>query len=152
MTVTSGRYSNLCHAKMWALFRNQVSEVGSKFKGPRRNRAITNCIIYVFNVISHGYSTVGRADAVSKLSSIFSRQDGMELAAYLVTQNWKAHYWNPDVYHPRDGDGEHARSFTTMALAKETYYTVPLSGLIVGHNKQVKFRTEHRGLDLAIWF
>jgi hypothetical protein len=145
MTVSNGLYSDLCSTKMWELFRNQSGEVGSEFKGPRRNRAITNCIIYVFNVISFGYTRLGRRDIVNRLQSISPRQNGMELAAYLVTQNWKAHYWNPDVYHPRDGDGEHERSFTTMALARGTYYDVPLSGLIVGYNKQVKFTTEHRG-------
>ncbi len=145
MSITHGPYSNICFTKMWGQFKHHENEVGSEFKGPRRNRVITNCIIYVFNVISYGYVKIGRRDAVAHMKSIFHRQNGMELAAYLVTQNWKAHYWNPDVYHARDGDGEHERSFTTMALATGRYYDVPLSGLVVGYNKQIKVRTEHKG-------
>lgn len=136
--------TNLCHAKMWDLFRHHDNEIGSEFGGARRNRAITNCVIYVFNVLSFGYEKTNRPTVVAKLKQMFPRQDGMELSKYLVTQSWKAHYWNPDVYHPKDGLGEHTQSFTNMALAGQ-YYGVPLSGLIVGYNKQEKFTTTHEG-------
>jgi hypothetical protein len=65
----------------------------------------------------------------------------MELSQYLVTQGWKAHYWNPDVYNKRDGDLEHKISFVNV-LNTGNYYNVPLSGLIVGYNKQEKFKEE----------
>lgn len=140
-----GVFSDHCHDNMWELFRTPHDEVGSEFKGPRRNRAITNCVIYVFNVLNYGYTKIGRKDAVSALKAMFPRQDGMELAKYLTTQNWKAHYWNPDVYNPRErteqGKKEHTFSFVEAVRTKQ-YYGVPLNGLIVGYNKQVKTKKE----------
>lgn len=141
--VTNGAFSDHCYNNMWELFRTPHDEVGSEFKGQRRNRAITNCVIYVFNVLNYGYKQMGRSDVLTKLKEIFPRQDGMELARYLTTQQWKAHYWNPDVYQPRDNDQEHTFSFVQAVRTKE-YYKVPLSGLVVGYNKQVKFKEESR--------
>lgn len=144
--VTSGALTDHCYAKMWALYRNHDNEVGSEFKGQRRNRSLTNCVIYVFNVINYGYSKISRNDVLAQLKNMFPRQDGMELAKYLTTLKWKAHYWNPDVFSPRDGNSEHVVSFKTC-LSTEKYYGVSINGLIVGYNKQEKFKTEHRG-----WF
>jgi hypothetical protein len=142
--VTSGALTNFCYDKMWQLFRSHDNEVGSEFKGARKNRAITNCVIYVFNVLSYGLEKLGRKEVVKQLKVMFPRQDGMELSKYLVTLGWKAHYWNPDVFKPRDGLSEHIVSFQ-KALSSGQYYGVTLSGLIVGYNKQEKTRTEHRG-------
>ena len=145
--VTNGAFSDHCYNNMWELFRTPHDEVGSEFKGPRRNRAITNCVIYVFNVLNYGYKQMGRADVLAKLKEMFPRQNGMELAGYLTTQGWKAHYWNPDVYNPRESDPngasarEHKFSFVEGVRTKE-YYKVPLSGMIVGYNKQVKTKKE----------
>ncbi len=139
-TVTSGPFSTYCFDSMWDYYRTPEDEVGSEFRGPRRNRAITNCVIYVYNVLNNGYTKLGRASVVDQLKRMFPRQDGMELSRYLVAQSWKAHYWNPDVYKPRDGLGEHTVSFTT-AVATAKYYGVSLSGLIVGYNKQEKHKT-----------
>lgn len=144
--VTSGALSNFCYDKMWNLFRHHDNEVGSEFPGDKRRRAITNCVIYVFNVLIYGHTRISRPDIVSRLRAMFSRQDGMELSKYLVSQSWKAHYWNPDVFKPRDGLSEHIVSFQ-QALSSGQYYGVSLRGLIVGYNKQEKTRTEHRG-----WF
>jgi hypothetical protein len=146
MGAANGPFSDYCHTKMWVLFNNHTHEVGDRFEGPRRNRALTNCIIYFFNVVSYGYERLGRTSVVAALKSIFPRQNGMQLAKYLVTLGWKAHYWNPDVYNTYRGDNEHKISFTDMALYGH-YYDVPLSGLIVGYNKQEKTKIEHRG-----WF
>jgi hypothetical protein len=139
--VTSGALSTYCYDSMWDYYRTPEDEVGSEFQGPRRNRARTNCIVYVYNVLKYGHTKLGRADVVRQLNAISPRESGMELARYLVGQSWKAHYWNPDVYKPRDGDGEHTETFT-QALATYQYYDVRLSGMIVGYNKQQKFRTE----------
>lgn len=144
--ITSGNLSNFCYDRMWDLFLHHDHEVGSEFPGDRKARAITNCVIYVFNVLTYGYTKLGKNDVVKSLKSIYPRQDGMELAKYLVTQGWRAHYWNPDVYKPRDGESEHIVSFQT-AVRTAIYYGVSLSGLIVGYNKQEKFKIEHRG-----WF
>jgi hypothetical protein len=135
--VTSGIFSNYCYDSMLDYYRTPEDEVGSKFGGARRNRAITNCVIYVYNVLNVGYTKLGRSDVVRQLKAMFPRQDGMELSRYLVGQQWSAHYWNPDVYKPRDGLGEHTVSFTNAVDTAE-YYGVKLSGLIVGYNKQEK--------------
>jgi hypothetical protein len=144
--VKSGVLTDYCYSKMQALYLHHDHEVGSEFKGNRRKRAITNCIIYIFNILNHGYNKLGRNDVLESLKKMFPRQDGMELAKYLVRQGWKAHYWNPDVFKPRDGQSEHVVSFKT-AVDSGLYYGVTLSGLIVGYNKQDKFKIEHRG-----WF
>jgi len=142
--VSSGMLSDFCFTAMWNYYNDHDNEVGSEFRGDRRNRAQTNCIIYVYNVLNYGYAKLARNDVVANLKAMFLRQDGMELSKYLVGQGWKAHYWNPDVYKPRDAHSEHIVSFK-QALATRQYYGVSLSGLIVGYNKQEKFRTEHRG-------
>jgi len=145
--VTSGRLSGFCFECMWQYFNHHEGEVGSQFTGPARNRMKTNCVIYVYNVLSYGYALLGRSEVVANLKAMFPRQDGMELSRYLVGQGWKAHYWNPDVYKPRDGLNEHPFSFK-LALDTGRYYDVSLSGLIVGYNKQEKEKTVgHRG-----WF
>jgi hypothetical protein len=142
--VTSGKFSDYCFNAMWDYYNHHENEVGSEFRGDRRNRVQTNCVIYVYNVVSYGYAQLHRSDVVASLKAMFPRQDGMELSKYLVGQLWKAHYWNPDVYKPRDTQPEHIVSFK-QALATRRYYGVDLSGLIVGYNKQDKFRTEHHG-------
>jgi hypothetical protein len=68
-------------------------------------------------------------------------QNGTELSRYLATQGWKAHYWNPDVWEPRDRDNEHVVSFK-KARDKEVYEDIHLSGMIVGYNKQKKVKIE----------
>jgi hypothetical protein len=142
--VTSGALSAFCSENMWKLFNYHDHEVGSEYRGDRRNKSTTNCVIYVYNVLNHGYSKLARADVVRSLKAMFPRQDGMELSKYLVSQGWKAHYWNPDVFKPRDNLSEHIVSFQ-KALNTSQYYGVPLSGLVVGYNKQEKSRTEHQG-------
>jgi len=144
--ITSGALSDIGVKCMWDYFYHHDGEVGSEFRGDRKHRAVTNCVIYVYNVLSYIYSQLVRNDVVADLKTMFPRQDGMQLAKYLVGQGWKAHYWNPDVYKPRDGDPEHKMSFLG-AVNKGEYYDVGLSGLIVGYNKQEKFKTEHHG-----WF
>jgi hypothetical protein len=139
--ITNGILSDYCYNKMWDLFRTPEDEVGSEFKGLRKNRAITNCVIYVFNVLSYGHSKVGKTNVVAKLKELFPRQDGMQLAKYLTTQAWKSHYWNPDVWQPKDGQSEHIVSYKQV-LETSKYYGVPVDGLIVGYNKQVKTKKE----------
>jgi hypothetical protein len=135
------RFSTFCFNSMWDYYRTPEDEVGSKFQGPRRNRARTNCIIYVYNVLKYGHTKLGRTHVVRQLNAMAPREDGMELARYLVGQSWKAHYWNPDVFKPKDNNSEHIVTFKN-AINTAQYYGVSLSGLIVGYNKQQKFRAE----------
>jgi len=144
-TVTSGALSDYCVNAMWDYYNNHDGEVGSEYKGDRRNLAITNCVIYVYHVLQYGYAQMANNDVLARLKTLAPHQNGMELANYLVSIGWKAHYWNPDVYKPRDGDPEHRESFRKAANTGK-YYGVPLSGLIVGYNKQEKSKTEYRGV------
>lgn len=137
--VTNGIFSDYCYSQMWELFKTPEDEVGSEFSGDKRGRSITNCIIYVSNVLIYGHEKIGRADRKADIEQIGKKeQDGIKLAKFLVGQiGWKAHYWNPDVEHPRDGGDEHPFSYK-KALRTQTYYGIPLSGLIVDYNKQNK--------------
>ena len=136
--VTNGVFSNYCFDKMTDLFANHNNEAGSDFTGDKRGKAITNCVIYVMRVLMYGHEKIGLAEVVNKLKEMFPRQDGMELSKYLTTSlGWKAHYWNPDVWNPRDKLSEHIVSYKQVLNTKK-YYGVPVSGLIVGYNKQDK--------------
>lgn len=137
--VTNGIFSDYCYDKMWDLFKTPEDEVGSEFPGNKAGRSITNCIIYVTNVLMYGHEKIGRSDRNARINQIGKvEQDGTKLAKFLVDEiGWKAHYWNPDVEHPRDKKDEHPFSYK-KALKTKSYYELPLSGLIVDYNKQDK--------------
>ncbi len=134
--VTNGIFSNYCYEKLWDLFKTPEDEVGSEFPGNKAGRSITNCIIYVSNVLIYAHDKINRPDISKKVNQLGKvEQDGTKLAKYLVNElNWKAHYWNPDVKNPRDGKPEHPVSYKKVLSAK-TYYDIPISGLIVNYNK-----------------
>lgn len=122
--------------KLIELFFNHDHEVGSRFGGDKRGRSDTNCIIYVRNVLEYAYKKIGRRDVADRIHSM--PKDGMPLATYLTTSlGWSAHYWNPDVRHPRDGAAEHPQSYKN-AIANRTYSGVTVSGFIVNYNLQDK--------------
>lgn len=137
--VTNGVFSDYCYDMMWDLFKTPEDEVGSEFPGNKSGRSITNCIIYVSNVLIYAHAKIGRGDiglSIEKLGK--KEQDGTKLAKYLIGQiGWKAHYWNPDVKNPRDGKDEHSFSYKE-ALRLKSYYKLPLSGVIVDYNLQNK--------------
>ena len=136
--VTNGIFSDYCYDKMWDLFKNHDNEIGSNYKGNKTGHSITNCVIYVMKVLMYGNEKIGYSDTVDKIKKMYDRQDGIELAKFLTTSiGWNAHYWNPDVWHPRDRLGEHTYSYQKV-LRTKSYYGIPISGLIVGYNKQDK--------------
>jgi len=141
--VTNGIFSDYCHFQMKELFKTPEDEVGSKFTGNKRGRSITNCIIYVSNVLMYAHEKIGRPDRVETIRKIGKvGQDGSKLAKYLVEEiGWKSHYWNADVNNEREGDSEHLVSYKQV-LNKKHYLpntiNLPVSGLIVDYNKQNK--------------
>src|SRR5580765_434474 len=96
----------------------------------------TDCIIYVRNVLEYAYEKIGRKDISDRIHAM-PKDGGVALASYLVSLGWRAHYWNPDVRHPRDGDSEHPDSYK-KAVAKRMYYGITVSGFIVNYNLQDK--------------
>ena len=136
--VTNGIFSDYCYNKMWDLFKNHKNEVGSDFPGDKRSKSITNCVIYVMKVLIYGHEQLGIPQTIKDIKEMYPRQDGIELAKYLVNKiGWNAHYWNPDVWNPRDKDSEHIVSYKNV-LRTKLYYGIPIGGLIVGYNKQDK--------------
>jgi hypothetical protein len=132
--VTNGIFSDHCYNQMWELFKTPEDEVGSKFTGDRRGRSLTDCIRYCKNVLSYGHNQINRGYAAERIMKIPVPM-GKKLALFLVNE---AHYWNPDVRNERKGDPEHSSSYKNMVLAKNSYYDIPISGVIIDYNKEVK--------------
>ena len=122
--------------KLIELFTHHDNEVGRLFPGDKRGRSDTDCIIYVRNVLEYAYEKIGRKDISDRIHAM-PKDGGVALASYLVSLGWRAHYWNPDVRHPRDGDSEHPDSYK-KAVAKRMYYGITVSGFIVNYNLQDK--------------
>ena len=141
--VTNGIFSDYCYNQMWNLFKNHDNEVGKYFKGDKAGRSLTDCIIYVSNVLIYGHEKIGRSDRNDEIRRLgLKLEDGSKLANYLVrTVGWNAHYWNPDVREPRDRQSEHPASYKDV-LKEKVYLpnssNLPVSGLIVDYNKTTK--------------
>lgn len=137
--VSNGIFSDYCYNQMWELFKTPEDEVGREVPIERwGGRSPTDCITYVKKVLVYGHDKIGRANVSEKIIKT-PLPMGKMLALFLVNEmGWKAHYWNPDVKNKRKGDSEHASSYKDMALAKNSYYDIPISGLIVDYNKQEK--------------
>ena len=144
--VSNGIFSDHCYNQMWNLFKNHDNEVGRYFKGNKAGRSLTDCIIYVSNVLIYGHEKIGRSDRNSEIKKLgINLEDGSKLANYLVrTVGWNAHYWNSDVREPRDKQSEHPVSYKQV-LGKKHYIpertNLPISGLIVDYNKTTKKNT-----------
>jgi hypothetical protein len=108
---------------------------------------MTGCSIFLWNVLMYGYRKIGEDAIANKLNSIVRNGLGPEdaktkkrtgLVQFLIDHGWLAHYWNPDVYTPRDVDPEHPVSFQKVLDEHEYYKITDLSGVIVGYNKTTK--------------
>lgn len=141
--VTNGIFSDYCYDKMWELFKTPEDEVGSEFLGNKGNSSITNCVIYVSNVLIYGHEKIGRMDRNERIEQLGRKeQNGSKLAKYLVEEiGWTAYYWNADVRNGRNGESEHSFSYQEV-LNKKRYLpdstNLPISGLVVDYNKQNK--------------
>jgi hypothetical protein len=152
----TGTLSDHCLVAMNHYYDNMTMQYGSEsdVTKDRTGLEMTNCIIFVLNVLKYGYYMIGKDKIVDGLrreevkNGLGKRQPDRSykkggLAGFLVDNGWKAHYWNPDVYKPRDKGSEHRYSFTEATKRKPgldngEYYGIPLNGLVVGYNKTTK--------------
>lgn len=140
--------------KMWDLFKHHPNQVGShrsvwlrnkRLPDDTRGRQKTDCITYVKAVLVSAYEQIGKkmiADGIRK--ALGTKALGTDLADYLVRQvGWKAHYWNPDVNHPRDYDYAKNSYSYWNTLKHGLYYAgefptkVPVSGYIVNYRPAI---------------
>jgi hypothetical protein len=123
------QFDDYAREKMQNLMATRGEQVGSMYPGDKTGRTQTNCIDFVTKVLVYAYEKMGRKEAAAEVKKRVSK--GTDLAKYLVeSRNWRAHYWNPDVKHPRDLDSEHPYSHQ-LAVRNKKYYKIPLAGAIV---------------------
>lgn len=134
--MTTGDLSTIAEKKMWDLFKDHDHEAGIKYTGDKTGKKDTDCITYVRNVISHAYKENGKPDVAD---NVWKYTEGIPLAKFLIGKGWRAHYWNPDVRFPRDGDSEHPFSYQ-QAVKTSKYYNVKVDGFIVNYNLDFKKR------------
>jgi hypothetical protein len=73
---------------------------------------LTDCTIYVKNVIAYAYKQVGDNAAADHLQA---PKVGLSLFSFLVKEKgWTGIYWNPDVLRPSDGNPDHVDSYITV--------------------------------------
>lgn len=126
------KFDDYALEKMLDLVATSDKQVGSKYPGNKAGLAQTNCIDFVTKVLVYAYEKVGNKAVAAEVRKRVDK--GTELAKYLVEQRtWRAHYWNPDVHHPRDLDDEHPYSYK-QAVKHKKYYKVPLAGCIIDYN------------------
>lgn len=132
-------FSQHCEAKMWQLFKDHDSQVGSKYLGDRDGKSATDCITYVRQVLEYGFGQMGQNDKAEGVHRNYEK--GTDLARYLVGIGWSAYYWNPDVKNPRDRQSEHPFAYQ-QALRNSHYYNVPLEDkMIINYNHTLPSKT-----------
>jgi hypothetical protein len=123
--------SEYAEAKMWDLKKDFASQVGSHCTTPAPGKARTDCITYCRQVLEYAFTQVNEPDHVKGVHDRYEK--GTDLARYLAGLGWNAYYWNPDVFHPRDGQSEHPFSFRQVKLTN-AYYNITVSGNIINYN------------------
>lgn len=115
-------------------------------------RTTTDCITYVAQVLIGAYQLINSkatADGIRR-NLAANRARGLPLARHLVDQlGWSAHYWNPDVNHPNDGNyAEHNYSYWDAVKTGRYYSTRPygqggvrLSGFMVNYRPAADYAT-----------
>ena len=125
--------TDLLEQRMLYFYNNHSNQVGSKNPNPPPGCTKTDCITYCYQVIEWAYQQMGQksiADQVYK-----KRTMGTDLARYLQSIGWKAIYWNPDVNHPADGQGEHPVSYKQAKAG--SYYGIPVTGMVINYRPTV---------------
>jgi RHS repeat-associated protein len=140
--------SDYAYEKMIDLYNNHEHEVGREFSGNKNGRKDTDCITYIGHVLEYAYTKIGRKDIAQKIPPL--KEKGTDLAAYLVSLGWKAHYFNPDTKEPRDGDRYNNHKYSAyLAQVNKKYYGVALSGWIINYNRTNKTtKTEYVWIPL----
>jgi hypothetical protein len=118
--------------KMNQLEATASSQVGTEYLGSdKAGKTPTNCIDFVVKVLGYAYEKIGQTPVANEVQRLAVK--GTQLADFLVSKrHWHAHYWNPDVRFPSDGDSEHPASYHT-AVKFTKYYGIQLSGAIINY-------------------
>jgi len=120
--------------KIADILDNGKNHVGSQLKlsNPTKYKdsVSSDCITMAIWVLKYAFEQTGRPAISSKVGTLGEK--GTELAKYLIgQQNWTGIYYNPDVNHPLDGDGEHISSYYNQ-VKKTCSYSV--DKVPVGHH------------------
>lgn len=73
---------------------------------------LTDCTMYVKNVIAYGYKEAGDN---ATAAHVRDPKMSLSLFQFLVDQKgWTGIYWNPDVLRPGDGNPDHVDTYITV--------------------------------------
>ena len=125
--------SDLLEQRMLYFYNNHDNQVGSKHANPPPECTKTDCITYCYQVIEWAYQQMGQNSIAEQVYK--ERTVGTNLAKYLQSIGWKAVYWNPDVNHPADRQGEHPFSYKKAKAG--SYYGIPVTGLVINYRPTV---------------
>ncbi len=128
-------FSQWAEKKMWDLYKDHAHEVGSHYAGDRTGKQATDCITYIKHVLMYAYGKIGKRDVADQILKIWQdTRSGTDLGKYLVSIDWHAYYWNPDVRLSKDGQSEHPSSYKNMVKKTGLYYGIPINGCIINYN------------------
>lgn len=120
------------------ILKNHDNHVGSELKRqqPEKYKEFisSDCIIMAIWVLKYAFEKVGKSEVASKVGTLGEK--GTSLAKYLISHHsWKGVYYNPDVNHPLDGDGEHTFSYYNQVKKKCEYSVarVPVSRKVINY-------------------
>jgi hypothetical protein len=142
------QFDNYALEKIQNLLDTRADQVGRLYAGDKAGKAQTDCITFVTQVLVYAYEKLGKKEAAHAVRQ--RAKKGTALAEYLVTKRlWKAHYWNPDVRHPRDNQDEHPYSYR-LAVKHKQYYKIPLAGAIIDYNPTPRTKGETKAKTIAL--
>lgn len=134
------------------IFKNHDNHVGSELKRQHpekyKDYISSDCITMAIWVLKYAFEKVGKPDIASKVGALGEK--GTSLAKYLISHhNWNGVYYNPDVNHPLDGDGEHTFSYYNQVKKKCQYSVakVPVSRKVINYSPNSKKVNQY--LDLT---
>jgi len=137
--------------KINEIYANHSNHVGSELKKkfPKKYEKMigSDCITFAIWVLKDAFKKTGNLAAASRVGQLGFK--GTELAKYLITElHWHGVYYNPDVNHPLDGEGEHIVSYYNQVKknCKYSVAKVPVSHKVVNYNPSATKVTSYLGL------
>ena len=146
----SKTFSQYAIEKINDVFANQSKHVGSQLKltdpAKYRDYIASDCITMAIWVLKYAFEKTLKPEAARRVGGL--GQKGTELAKYLIEHHgWKAVYYNPDVNHPRDSQGEHIASYYNQVKKSCSYSVskVPVSNTVINYQPSDIKVTEYLG-------
>ncbi|WP_223668664.1 hypothetical protein [Kangiella shandongensis] len=125
------------------IFENHDNHVGSELKRQHPDKykdyMSSDCITMAIWVLKYAFEKIGKPDVASKVGTLGEK--GTSLAKYLISHhNWNGVYYNPDVNHPLDGDGEHTFSYYNQVKKRCQYSVarVPVNRKVINYSPNTK--------------